>query len=136
MEISNLIDDIEGGSLRADLGLASTLKILLRRLETHPAIVGALRHLSECPSDVSRLVERAREIRTEPAPEGYAHPEDLLLSAYLYILAQCPTPESKRLIADIGENERPEFYWSPRVARILDAPGPVAPPLQTASAQT
>jgi len=108
--------EIEDGSVRSDLGLASTTYALLRRLEENPVVREARERVYSRASDVLHLLERAVRMYESPAPEGYAHPDDLALTAYLFILARIQTPGIQRFISRVAKEAKREFFAATGIA--------------------
>src|SRR5438105_4529337 len=99
MTIRELIVEIEDGSVRADIGLASTTYTLLRRLEANPTVKEARERIASSAEDALLFLERAVRLFESPPPEGYAHPDDLAVSAYLFILARIQTPGIQKFLS-------------------------------------
>src|SRR5438046_429455 len=117
MTTQRLIAEIEDGDLRFDLGLASTTDALLRRMGRNPFIAQASQRLKTNPAEYRPVLGRAEALFSSCAPEGYANPSDLPLSAYLFILGQLPIEAVQTFLERVASNRLPEFYAAPRVAR-------------------
>ncbi|MBI3911606.1 MAG: hypothetical protein HY320_11845 [Armatimonadetes bacterium] len=115
MKADQLFGSIESGSVHAELGLASTTRTLLLFLKENKIVQSARRQLD--PEDITLLLERALSLYERPGPPGYAHPSDLALCAYLYLLADTAHVEAQKLIERIASEGRREFAAASAVAR-------------------
>jgi hypothetical protein len=134
MSTHELIREIEEGGVRADLGLASTRSLLLSRLEANPTVRAARRHLQERPSDAALVLRHAVRLFEKPAHEGYAHPDDLILAAFLYILARVSGRGIETFLTRVRIEAKAEFYWSTHVAKYLASVVPATTRTQVAEA--
>jgi hypothetical protein len=116
MTTEHLIQQIEEGPVHADLTLASTTYTLLRRLELNPIIVEARRRSDVDPDALRRYFDRAVALFEKQGPEGYTHPDDLALCAYISILARDPKPAAQGFVNRVASAKRPEFPAATAVA--------------------
>src|SRR5713226_6518075 len=124
MTSTELIAEIETGAVRADLTLASTTYALLERMQENAALQEARHLLGAIPAESSVFLKRAAALFDSPAPEGYAHPGDLSLSAYVFLLAHVPQPAAQAFVDRVARSSRPEFFAACAVARHLNAQVP------------
>jgi hypothetical protein len=106
-----LLDDIESDAVTFDLGLASTTQGLLLRLRDNLAVRKMRAHFQRNPGFMGTLLERARSVYDRASPPQYAHPGDLTVCAYLFILGQTPMLAVQTFIDRVSQ-ERPRQFPS------------------------
>lgn len=119
MHPNPIIATLETGAVTADLRLASTRRALQRRLERNEILTHVRRAITADPEETVLLLERAVQLYEAPGPAGYAHPDDLLLAAYLYVLARAANSGVRFLVFRVARERRPEFYAATGVAQGL-----------------
>jgi hypothetical protein len=119
MNLQKLITEIEDGDVRADLALASTPSALLKRLAESPVLKKAKRQIALDPEAASLLLKQAVALFESPAPEGYAHPGDLALGAYLFLLTRVHGPDTQAFIDRVARTAGEEFVAARTLARSL-----------------
>ena len=117
MNLQNLITEIEDGDVRADLALASTPSALLKRLAENPALKKAKRQIALDPEAAPLLLKRAVALFDSPAPEGYTHPGDLALCAYLFLLTPDHGPDAQAFVDRVARTAGEEFFAARTLAR-------------------
>ena len=117
MSLQKLITEIEDGDVRADLALASTPSTLLKRLADNPVLKKAKRQIALDPEAASLLLKQAVALFESPAPEGYAHPGDLALCAYLFLLTRVHGPDAQAFVERVARTAGEEFFAARTLAR-------------------
>src|SRR5437870_10520925 len=117
MSVEVLTAKLEGDAVLADLSLASTTHALLQRMEEHPILRGVKLQLMADPADIAGVLDRARYLFDSPAPEGYAHPSDLAVAAYLNALSTVPDPIAQEFLDRVAASSRREFFRATATAR-------------------
>lgn len=112
--IPELLTDIREHGV-PDFGLASTTQTLILRMEAFPSVIALKKHARAGYTE--EAVRRSWAIMRTPAPEGYAHPDDLELAALLWILHQPGEQRDRCSVAFsmICFNMPDCFFWAPRV---------------------
>lgn len=95
MNAAEAMDRIEGHVFAAIDNLASDFPTFLRILATQPEM-GALAEEMECERVRLDVLARVVELAATPAEDGYEHPADSALAAYLWLLSgkDCADAES------------------------------------------
>jgi hypothetical protein len=119
MSVENLTTRVEGDSVLADLSLASTAYALLQRMEHHSTLRDVREHLEANPGDIAGVLARARRLFDSPAPAGFAHPGDLALAAYLWVLSTIPAYNVQEFLDQVATAGRREFYRGTATAKYL-----------------
>ena len=121
MTSSELITEIEEGAVRADLAVASTTYALLQRMEESAVLNEARRLLGVSPEESVVFLKRASTLFDSPAPDGYAHPADLSLSAYVFLLAHVPQQPAQEFVERVACSSRADSFAACGVARYFSA---------------
>lgn len=117
MTVPEIIQDIEHGSVPADLRLASSTRALLHRLGRHRTIRQARDQIATSPEDALLYLERAERLYHSEAPEGYSHPSDLSIAAYLYLLSPIAGRGIQRFVNQVADSDRPDVFHASNVAQ-------------------
>lgn len=115
--INEVVQEIEEGSVRFEIMSASTPKALLYRLESNPTLQAAKRGLALEPSNALAYLSRAQAIYARPVPEGYLHPGDSALAAYIFLIGRSPELAIRGFVGEFVTANRPAFRWASTVAR-------------------
>jgi hypothetical protein len=121
MKLDNLFNTIESSEFDANINILSGFSTMLRALENDDVLMQLVVELSESSDNKRRVFERLLKLLPEnPHPE-YAHPHDVAVAAYLYVLNQADV-ELGHLAAEKVVNT-PTLWWARRLAKhILETP--------------
>ena len=93
---------LESHEFSAIVNLASNFKIFVRILAEQQAVQDLLEQMSN--SEVRLAVsERALSLVHDPGQEGYEHPWDCALAAYLWLLAGAESEQAIVLVSNIAK---------------------------------
>lgn len=126
MTSSEMIIEIEKRAVRADLAVASATYALLQRMEENTVLREARRLLAVSPEESAVFKTRASAVFDSPAPDGYAPPGDLSLSAYVFLLAHVPQRPEQGFVERVARSGRADFFAACAVARYFSAHAPAA----------
>lgn len=114
---TDILNDIEGLAFSAELNLAAGKRAFNRILEGN-RLFNDLVASARTPTGPSKIVERIRELASQPIDERYEHPSDVAFSAYLKALAEACDPktvaEAAKVVATV-----PGCGWAADIAREL-----------------
>jgi len=82
-----------------------------------PGLKKAKRHIALDPEAASLLLKQAVALFESPAPEGYAHPGDLALCAYLFLLTRVHGPDAQAFVERVARTAGEEFFAARTLAR-------------------
>ena len=113
MNVSEAIHAIEQPEFSAFVNIASSLKVFLRSLVSHEA-VQTLLGLMEQPDVPEMILERVRTLVANEPPEGFEHPDDAALAAYLWLLGEKSAKNASIAAALVREGVR--LHWASAIA--------------------
>lgn len=108
--------DLEGVVL-ADLMLASTPRTLLKRLVQNDILRRAQKGLT--PEGIDAYLQRAETLLSEETPEGYAHPDELIIAAYAYVIGGSPSPSVRAFLTRMAGTCRKDVSAVKDIAHFL-----------------
>jgi hypothetical protein len=121
MTLQAHLERIEGHPFAAVVNLASDLRTFLRIVEDQPDVQALDAAMSQSPEVAKQLLQRALELVSSPADEGYEHPADAALAAYLHLLQrEAPLLAGTAARAVLAGGA---FWWARKVAELVSASG-------------
>ena len=123
--IKDLMNQIESGDLRYELGYASSTHSLMRRINDNELVQKAQRQLEFDPNAGQAVFQRAKEIYFASFERGFLHPDDNILATYLFLLRHNALPNVQEFIRMVAKDEYPEFRGANGVAKFVAARLPV-----------
>jgi hypothetical protein len=141
--IEDLFKVIESHEFAAIMNLASDLKTFVRALGADASVQALAREMSVAGARAA-VHDRILALVKDVGEEGYEHPWDSALAAYLWLLAERDAAQAKASALRISET--PQCWWAAKVAEKIIAtdkgngpepfPGtPVQPPADTGGAE-
>ncbi len=115
MNLNDLFNTIESSEFDANINILSGFNTMLRAMENDDVLKQLVVELSESSDNKRRIFQRLLELLPQnPNPE-YAHPRDVALAAYLYVLHQV----DRHLAHQAAERIRqiPGLWWARRLAQ-------------------
>ena len=113
MNATEAIERIEGHAFSARVNLASDFPTFLRILTTQPE-VRALADEMKSERATLDVFARASELAASPIEEGYEHPADSALAAYLWLLSARNGDCSARAVETVLECK--QCWWARKMA--------------------
>ena len=105
---------IESPEFAAYVNIASSYKVFLRLVASHEAIP-CIRATMDQPSVADALLGRIKALTSIPPQDGFEHPHDTALAAYLLLLSEKGVPQAMTALALIGKTTG--LHWAEQVAR-------------------
>jgi hypothetical protein len=113
MNLAEAIHSIEQPEFSAHVNIASSLKVFLRLLVSHEAVQTLLR-LMDQSGVPEKILERVSALLSNEPPEGFEHPDDAALAAYLWLLGEKSAVNANVAASLIREGIR--LHWAKSVA--------------------
>jgi hypothetical protein len=111
--LTGLFEAVESDRFSATVNLASDFKMFLRLLSSEKAVAD-LAAAVRGPAERAALSERVHALANERGEEGYEHPRDAALAAYLWVLSGADPR-----VAEVGAGEvatTPGCWWAAKMA--------------------
>jgi hypothetical protein len=129
-DVQQLFDAIESDRFAAAVNVANNLKTFLRALAQEQE-VRELAELMESQEGRRAVSERAVTLASTPVAQGYEHPVDAALAAYVWLLSVCHDELLKAAVAAVGQAQ--QCWWSRKIAeRAMSAALPPVQPMDLA----
>ncbi|MCI0459535.1 MAG: hypothetical protein L0Z62_21510 [Gemmataceae bacterium] len=113
MSPAEAMEQIESPRFSALVNLASNLRTFLRIVADQPE-VQALALAMLTPEGIAAVVGRFTALVAQPGEEGYEHPGDAALAAYLWLLGQRDPEQAERAAVALAGAGR--CWWARKVA--------------------
>lgn len=117
MTFKELINEVESSAFDIRFSVLSGLKILTLTLAHDETIRQLITHIHEKPEASKIVLQRLTALAQKDVPAEYAHPDDMAIAAYVYVLAQVNI-ETAQQATDIINNVH-NLWWSRRLAQNL-----------------
>jgi hypothetical protein len=117
--IDDIIEQVEDGKLRCDLGLASTGKTLLTRMTNNSTLQDIAQRIRQQPEDALECLQRAQALYAIPVDLGYLHPDDVVVAAYLFLIAHIESDAIHQFIQRVAQEHRASFRFTTYVSQYL-----------------
>jgi hypothetical protein len=121
MNLNDYFDAVEGSAFDANINILSGFSTMLRALANDEILQGLVSELRESPAHKQLVFQRLLELLPQNPNPDYAHPHDVAVAAYLYVLNQADVELGHRAAEEILST--PKLWWARRLARhILETP--------------
>ena len=117
MNLSEILEAIDGPGFDALLNAASGFAVLRLALEEHEVVQALILLLKQEPPSQGLVFEHLLALLPQNDQPEYAHPYDAALAGYLYALSQSDSPFTRQAIEAIWST--PRLWWSARLAQHL-----------------
>ena len=117
--IDEITHTVEQGSWRFDLHFASTPKALIHRLANNAFIKDVQEEVRRTPLLVCEFLERAEILFERPCEEGYLHPDDMALCAYVYLIGDSCDNAVQGFVQRVATSPNQSFRGAIGVAKLL-----------------
>jgi|GEM_PF-6871341 len=122
MNAETLFQMVESAEFEAEVNLASTPRVFWSILSASQAFQELLAYLHEDPSNVIRVMQRAKVLVEIDVDPRFANPYDTALAAYVWALTK-EEPPLARIAAEIALTAN-QTWWAREVAEIVLKPLP------------
>jgi hypothetical protein len=125
MNATEAMERIEGHPFSGIVNLASDFRTFLRILGSQPE-VKVLAEGMKAERVTADVLRRLLELAATPVEEGFEHPADAALAAYLWLLSNGNSEDAQTAAEAILGCK--QCWWSRKMAEhVRSAPGPQAP---------
>jgi len=117
MSLQNLLTEMESVKFQAEMEVFSSFGTFYSALQNNPLVqelISSIKASSELPREVFKRFLTI--LRNNPYP-GYAHPDDVTLAAYLYVLDQVRLELARVAVEQASSSQ--DTWWTKQLATRL-----------------